>query len=302
MNASYAIGEDVLRLQKSPVQVGTVSSHGKNEYGHREMIVDCYGRKIRSVKPLGDALGLRSGRLPRLPPIGSYGIVVFPDSGVNSEIAYWIGSIEIDAEGPHVEDSNADQRLHSSGEGSLITAQGETLHRDFNGDVEWAGLSEALPMIELRSPQGERVAAPTFRRGLYRIWDWSLTRSWSVSLASTCGLILNAAKRKVSLFIGKSRIDLEDGRARVIAEITEIGPDPGLTSFVAMSGPSYINDKNLADKIAKIETALQLVAAPLALTAAITPILGLELGEIPLGATFPGVKIIKPASKTLKAE
>lgn len=211
------------------------------------------GRRLPGVRVLTPREGARSGTRPPVPDVGAQGLVLFPESAVNGDEAYWLGFADLDRAGLHVENPDDEVALHRSGYGRAVQADGGVTERQSNGDTSYQGPGTAPYAFRVRDGRGVVRDAPVFRRAMNRVWDWALTRLVSLRVGGDMAAYVDAVRRRVGVAVGDDEITLEDGRARVRAEVLEVGTDPGLTSPVALWAVVFTNERNAVAQTARLQ-------------------------------------------------
>lgn len=304
------------RSRPAAIAEGEIIDYDRDDLGRWNLTVRLPGdRPLLGVIPLFGREGTRSGSRASLPPIGACGLILFPDSEVNGDRAYWLGSGDIFTDGLHTERASDEATLHPAGGGWRRDKDGNETRYDLNGDTVHVGPSKTPLKLLVRNQKGEIKESIKFRRGLYRIFDWGLTKLLSLRLGADIVLYGDTLERRLAAFIGSTGAEIEDGRIQVRGETVRVGPEPKLTRPVAIARPAMINDTALAEELAAVRKQLEELQSKFAAhlieynthaplhtgpvlpsTISVTPLI------TPSDATGKKVKVIDSASNRLFAE
>lgn len=268
--------EGTVILGNFTLTVGEVVDHVKDNWGRWRYVVRLKGGRIVGL-PLadkdkaGDAqqtvgeenqLDLPPGVLPlfqgasatyadraALAPVGSWGIVAYPEAETNNAFAFWLGSFEALVPGVQSDpDTSLTQRPDGTSTASTPTG---TTRRDANGDTSYEG-SEAPYDFRVRDESGTVTDPPTARKGINRIFDYALTRLYSLRIARSLLFQMDPVKRRIAILVDDKAVDgiiIEDGRIQAKSEVLQVGPRPGAAAPVALWPATFTTLRNLARKI-----------------------------------------------------
>jgi hypothetical protein len=268
--------EGTIVLGNFTLTVGEVVDHVKDNWGRWRYVVRLKGGRIVGL-PLadkdraGDAqqslggenqLDLPPGVLPlfqgasatyadraALAPVGSWGIVAYPEAETNNSFAFWLGSFEALVPGVQSDpDTSLTQRPDGTSTASTPTG---TTRRDANGDTAYEG-SEAPYDFRVRDESGTVTDPPSARKGINRVFDYALTRLYSLRIAKSLLFQMDPVKRRIAILVDDKAVDgiiIEDGRIQAKTEAMQVGPRPGAATPVALWPATFTTLRNLARKI-----------------------------------------------------
>lgn len=196
------------------------------------------GRQLRNVAMTGEGFSATGGRRPRLPGVGTWGLVVFTEPGYGTD-AYWLAAIDLEEHGVDQDTAGEALDLHASGYGTAVTEDGTSTVRWPNGDILFQGAG--LPYeFTLRDP------AFSESRRLHRLNDLNVRNNyvldarkggalWAVLLVGGLKVMADAAKRRIELTVDENNsLVVEPGGVSVTTPLMRVGMDPDSTVPVAL--------------------------------------------------------------------
>lgn len=246
-----------MKKMNAPSQIVTVAQHDLDAYGRWTLTVvtDNGERIIRGVRVVSRREGIRSGTRDPLPPEGARGLITFPDPYNNAHVALWQGSIDDYGDGLVSGSPEEAIDLHPSGVWETIEKDGSVTRGNSNGDYEYSGYGgAAIPQV--RDEQGKAVQISFARRGINRLLEYALTRTWTMRIAKSLGLQFDGVQRRVGLYMDidtREGLELTDGLMDVRVGVSRFGENPALATPLAQWNGTYTNLRNLSMRLAKLE-------------------------------------------------
>jgi len=111
------------------------------------------GKVVDDIRPLSQSNGKYSSHRSRLPRIGSYGLVAFPQNDRNPWRGYWMGGTDAYIFGVHTADATLEERVDPSGMGEARHEETKQTLQLASGDRLLFGSGEMTPHVfQIRRP------------------------------------------------------------------------------------------------------------------------------------------------------